>query len=180
MSTLGSASAIRVDLAAVQRRTVRVLIAGQVFGGVGIGATLSIGAVLAADVSGSEAWSGASATLSTLGAAAAAVPLARLAARAGRRLALTLGVLASAAGAIVTVLAAAGRLFPLLLLGFALLGTGAAVNLQSRFAATDLAAPSEGAGTSPSWCGRRPWEPSSGPTSSAPGRASPPPSACRP
>ncbi|MCU1571698.1 MAG: transporter [Naasia sp.] len=141
MSAGGSRSSVQVDLAAVQRRTVRVLVVGQVFGGVGIGATLSIGSVLAADVSGSEAWAGASATLSTLGAAAAAIPLARLAARAGRRMALTLGVLASALGAVMTVVAASGRIFPLLLLGFALLGAGAAVNLQSRFAATDLAPP---------------------------------------
>ncbi len=56
------------DLARVQRRVVRVLVAGQVLGGVGIGATLAIGAVLAAEISGSDAWAGAAATLSTLGA----------------------------------------------------------------------------------------------------------------
>ena len=130
-----------VDLAAVQRRTVRVLVAGQILGGIGIGATLAIGAVLAAEISGSEAWSGSAATLSTLGAAAASIPLARLAQRLGRRTALATGVLASAVGAVVTVMAAALTSFPLLLIGFALLGTGVAVNLQSRFAATDVASP---------------------------------------
>lgn len=130
-----------IDLVAVQRRTVRVLVAGQILGGIGIGATLSIGAVLAAQVSGSDAWSGAAATLSTLGAAGAAIPLARLAQSRGRRPALTAGVLSSAAGAVITVLAAALVSFPLLLVGFALLGVGAAVNLQSRFAATDVASP---------------------------------------
>ncbi|MCU1637510.1 MAG: transporter [Microbacteriaceae bacterium] len=134
-------AAASVDREAVQRRTVRVLVAGQVLGGIGIGSTLSIGAVLAAEISGSEAWSGAAATLSTLGAAAAAIPLARLAQRLGRRPALTVGVLAAASGAIVTVIAAALVVFPLLLLGFGLLGVGAAVNLQSRFAATDVASP---------------------------------------
>ena len=127
-----------LDLTAVQRRAVRVLVAGQVLGGVGIGATLAIGAVLAAELAG-DAWAGAAATLSTLGAAAAAIPLARLAARSGRRAALTTGVLTSAVGCAVTVAGAGFRFFPLLLLGFALLGVGAAVNLQSRFAATDLA-----------------------------------------
>jgi MFS family permease len=128
-----------VDHAPVQKRTVRVLIAGQILGGLGMGATLSIGAVLAAEISGSEAWAGAAATGSTLGAALAAIPLGRIANRYGRRVALTAGVLIAALGALVTVSAAAAVSFPLLLLGFALLGTGAAVNLQSRFAATDVA-----------------------------------------
>ena len=128
-----------LDLAAIQRRVVRVLVAGQVLGGLGIGATLAIGAVLAARLAGTEAWAGAAATMSTLGAAAASIPLARLAARAGRRTALTTGVLASAAGCVVTVAAAAISSFPILLLGFALLGAGVSVNLQSRFAATDIA-----------------------------------------
>ena len=127
------------DVAAVQTRTVRVLVIGQILGGIGIGATLSIGAVLAAEVSGSEAWAGAAATMSTLGAALAAIPLARIAHRSGRRVSLTTGVLASALGATVTVAATSLGWFPLLLLGFALLGAGAAVNLQSRFAATDVA-----------------------------------------
>ncbi|GAB3538999.1 MFS transporter [Arthrobacter tecti] len=129
------------DLRAIQRRTVRVLILGQVLGGIGIGSTLSIGAVLAANIAGSEALSGAAATLSTLGAAASAIPLARLAQRLGRRPALATGVVLSASGSLVTIGAAALSSFPLLLLGFALLGVGTAVNLQSRFAATDIASP---------------------------------------
>jgi len=129
------------DLAALQRRTVRVLVAGQILGGLGIGSTLAIGAVLAAQISGSDAWSGSAATLSTLGAAAAAIPLARLAQRLGRRPALATGVLAAAAGAVITVIAAGFESFPLLLVGFGLLGVGTAVNLQSRFAATDVASP---------------------------------------
>ncbi|WP_210505825.1 MFS transporter [Naasia sp. SYSU D00057] len=128
-------------VAAVQRRTVRVLVAGQILGGVGIGATVAIGSVLATEVSGSEAWAGAAATLATLGAAAAAVPLAGLARAFGRRAALTLGILTSTVGAVITVVATGLDAFPLLLAGFALLGVGAAVNLQTRFAATDLASP---------------------------------------
>ncbi|MCP2031002.1 MFS family permease [Okibacterium sp. HSC-33S16] len=130
-----------LDLAALQRRTVRVLIAGQILGGLGIGATLSIGSVLAAEVSGSEAWAGSAATLSTLGAAAVAIPLGRLTRRHGRRVSLALGTGIALLGAIVTVAAAAIAFFPLMLLGFAMLGSGAAVGLQSRFAATDVADP---------------------------------------
>ncbi|MBP2217989.1 MFS transporter [Arthrobacter sp. CAN_C5] len=130
-----------IDVVAVQRRTVAVLIVGQVLGGIGIGCTLSIGAVMAANISGSDALSGTASTLSTLGAAASAIPLARLAQRLGRRRALTTGALLAASGSVVAITAAALGSFPLLMLAFALLGVGAAVNLQSRFAATDLASP---------------------------------------
>lgn len=128
-------------VAAVQRRTRTVLMVGQVLAGLGMGATLSIGAILAAEISGSPAFSGMAATAVTLGAALAAIPLARLARRAGRAPALATGALTAAAGALVAMLAAGLSSFPLLLLGILMIGSGTAVNLQSRFAAADLAAP---------------------------------------
>ncbi|MEV8239004.1 MFS transporter [Microbacterium testaceum] len=130
---------VGIDLAATQRRTVRVLAAGQVLTGVAFGATLSLGALLAADLSGQEALSGFATAAVTLGAALTAIPLARLAARRGRRFALTTGNLAALSGIIVVIAAAATRTFPLLLVGIALIGAGNAGTLQSRFAATDLA-----------------------------------------
>ena len=138
---MGGAVIGTADLAVLQRRVVRALVAGQILGGLGIGATLSIGAVLATEVSGSDAFAGAAATLSTLGAAAAAIPLARLSQRRGRRVALAAGTLTAMVGAILAVVATGATSFPLLLVGFALLGFGVAVNLQSRFAATDVADP---------------------------------------
>jgi MFS family permease len=127
------------DLEVLQRRVRRILILGQVMAGLGMGATLSMGAILASRLSGSEAWSGMAATMSTLGAALAAVPLARLAGRSGRRISLFTGALLAASGAITTIVSTMVAFFPLLLLGLALIGVGTAVNLQSRFAATDLA-----------------------------------------
>ncbi|MGD2201969.1 MFS transporter [Microbacterium maritypicum] len=126
---------------AVQRRTVLVLSFGQVLGGIAFGATVSLGALLAADISGNDALSGLATASVTLGAAACAIPLARLAARVGRRRALTLGNLFALVGIAVVILAAALRIFPLLLAGILMIGAGNAGNLQSRFAATDLAAP---------------------------------------
>lgn len=126
---------------AVQRRTVLVLSLGQVLGGIAFGATVSLGALLAADISGSDALSGLATASVTLGAALCAIPLARLAARLGRRRALTLGNLFALVGIAVVILAASVRVFPLLLVGILLIGAGNAGNLQSRFAATDLAAP---------------------------------------
>jgi len=126
-------------LADLQRRVRTLLMVGQVMAGLGMGATLAIGAIIAAELSGSDAWSGMAATMSTLGAAIAAVPLARLAARRGRRISLSTGALAAALGGLVTIGAVTTRWFPLLLVGLALVGVGTAVNLQSRFAATDIA-----------------------------------------
>jgi MFS family permease len=128
-----------MDNRAVQRRIVRTLVIGQVLAGLGQGATGSLGAVLATSVSGSEAWAGSVATASTLGAAAIAIPLARLAAARGRRISLATGALIAAAGSVTTLFAVGLTAFPLLLLGFAMLGVGAAVGLQARFAATDNA-----------------------------------------
>ncbi|MDX2398193.1 MFS transporter [Microbacterium algeriense] len=127
--------------ATVQRRTVLVLSFGQVLGGIAFGATVSLGALLAADISGNDALSGLATASVTLGAAACAIPLARLAARVGRRRALTLGNLFALVGIAVVILAASLRIFPLLLVGILMIGAGNAGNLQSRFAATDLAAP---------------------------------------
>ena len=127
--------------AAVQRRTVLVLSLGQVLGGIAFGATVSLGALLAADISGSDALSGLATAAVTLGAALCAIPLARLAARVGRRRALSLGNLFALIGIAVVILAAGLRVFPLLLIGILMIGAGNAGNLQSRFAATDLAAP---------------------------------------
>jgi MFS family permease len=130
-----------IDTVALQRRDVRILVVAQILGGIGLGATVSVGALLASEVSGSPAWSGMAATMSTLGAALIAVPLARSAVARGRRVALSIGSIVSALGAVLATIAAALGSFPLLLVGLALAGAGSATNLQARFAATDLAVP---------------------------------------
>ena len=60
--------------ARLQRRTVVVLMLAQVVGSVGMGAMLAVGALIALDLSGSDAWSGMATTMITLGAAAFALP----------------------------------------------------------------------------------------------------------
>lgn len=127
------------DVLAVQRRTVWVLSIAQVLGGIAFGATISLGAVLAADLAGDETLSGLAAAAVTFGTAMIAIPLARLAGRRGRRLSLATGMLIALVGVFLVVIAVGGRSFPLLLLAFLLVGGGQAANLQSRFAAADLA-----------------------------------------
>jgi MFS family permease len=123
----------------VQRRTVVLLSAAQVFGGIGTGATVSIGSILAVELSGSSAWAGAVATVMTLGAALAALPLAALADRRGRRIGQVAGLSAALLGALLMVLSVVSGLFVLLVLGAAGIGIGTAASLQARFAAVDLA-----------------------------------------
>lgn len=127
------------EVARIQRRTVWVLSLGQVLGGLAFGATLSLGAVLAAELSGDDAFSGLAAAAVTLGTAATAVPLAMVARRRGRRLSLTLGMAVALVGVVLVIAAVAWDAFAVLLAGFLIIGAGQAANLQSRFAAADLA-----------------------------------------
>jgi MFS family permease len=129
------------EIELIQRKTIRVLALGQVLGGFGLGSVLSIGSLLARDMSGSEAWAGSAATFSTLGAAIWAIPLSRLAYARGRRVSLASGAALAITGAIAVIESANLRLFPLLLLGIFLLGAGSATSLQARFAATDIPMP---------------------------------------
>ncbi|AHH95834.1 MFS transporter [Kutzneria viridogrisea] len=129
------------DVRSVQRRTLRILVITQVAGSVGIGASISVGAVLSQELSGSASWSGMGNTMTTFGAALWALPLARVATRGGRRTALALGWALSAIGAVGVLLAAVLHSFPLMLAAMVLVGSGTSANLQSRFAATDLSQP---------------------------------------
>ena len=122
----------------IRRKSISVLAAGQILGGLGGGATLTLGSLLIVSISGLDALAGMAATMNTLGAAIMALPLALLAQKFGRRISLSTGALLAASGVVVIIAAALLRYWPLLLLGMLVLGTGSAMNLQSRFAATDL------------------------------------------
>lgn len=120
---------------------VGVLALATILGGLGVGASLSAGALLIADITGNPALSGFGSTMNAVGAAIAGMPLARLAARRGRRVALATGNAIAVLGAVLVVVASAERWSVLLFVGLAVLGIAVAVQLQSRFAAADLALP---------------------------------------
>ncbi|QNS08977.1 MFS transporter [Streptomyces xanthii] len=126
---------------AVQRRTQRVLVASQILGGLGTATGIALAAVLAKKVSGDEALSGLASTASVVGTAVLSMPLAALMNARGRRAGLVLAYLVGAAGALLTVVAAAMGNFPLLLVGLAGFGAASSANLQARYAAADLAEP---------------------------------------
>ncbi|MER6095608.1 MFS transporter [Streptomyces sp. NPDC001728] len=129
------------ELPTLRRRVQAVLIATQILGGLGIATGVALAAVLARDVSGSEALSGLASTATVAGPALLAMPLASLMASRGRRAGLVLAYLIGALGAGVAVLGAVADSFPLLLLGLVCFGAGSSANLAARFAAADLAEP---------------------------------------
>ena len=140
-SPVNAALDVQARLGRIQRRTVLTLALAQLFSGVGNGAALAIGSLLAVELSGNEELAGTSTMALSLAGALVALPLAGLAARRGRRQALISGLLLALLGAALMVLAPILRSYLLVLAGSALLGVGAAVNLQARFAAVDLARP---------------------------------------
>ncbi|MGH7580340.1 MAG: MFS transporter [Gemmatimonadales bacterium] len=127
-----------MEVAAVQRRTLRLLFLTQVISGIGIAIGASVGALLAADIAGIGI-SGVAQSANVVGAALFAVPATAIVHRHGRRPSLAAGYFVAAAGALVIVTAAVWGSIPLLFLGFFLFGGATAAGLQARYAAVDLA-----------------------------------------
>ncbi|MBN9613306.1 MAG: MFS transporter, partial [Actinobacteria bacterium] len=125
----------------LQRRTLWVLATATILGGFGVGASLSVGALLLAEVSGNDAISGLASATFNAGAAIAGIPLARLASRKGRRRALVTGSFVAMFGALIAILGTVIGQWWVLAAGIGVLGVASAVQLLSRFTATDLALP---------------------------------------
>ncbi|MEU8086318.1 MFS transporter [Micromonospora sp. NPDC049101] len=128
------------DVTSIQRRTLRLLFATQIIGGVGVTIGIAVGALLATRIAGT-AVAGVAQSAGVVGAALLAVPVTRIMARHGRRPGLVVAYAVGAVGGVLVVLAAATRWVPLLFLGMLLFGGGTAANLQARYTAVDLAEP---------------------------------------
>ncbi|HIW11963.1 MAG TPA: MFS transporter [Candidatus Salinicoccus stercoripullorum] len=121
------------------RRTLIVVVISQMFGGAGLAAGITVGALLAEEMLGTDAFAGLPAALFTLGSAGAAMAVGKLSNNFGRRMGLAAGFLTGGLGAIGVVLAAVlGNIF-LLFASLLIYGAGTATNLQARYAGTDLA-----------------------------------------
>ena len=127
--------------ASLQRRTLGVLALAQIFVGTVNGLGIGAGSLFIAHVTGTDALGGMASTLITLGGAVMAAPLARLAVRRGRRVSLTTACLLALAATATLVVSGSFTLGWLALVGFFVLGSSSALNLQARFAAVDLSAP---------------------------------------
>ena len=109
------------------------------FGQAGYVAAAALVGLLSAELLGGDSLAGLPPAAATLGAAGLATPLAFRSRRLGRRKAIVLGYLLGAAGAIGAFVAGQYGSFWLLVVAMAVFGSARASNLQSRFAAADLA-----------------------------------------
>jgi MFS family permease len=126
-------------VAAVQRRTLVVVVAAQVLGGLGLAAGVSVGVLIARQLLDSALLAGLPLAAATAGGAAAAIGLSRVMARGGRRPGLVAGYLLGAVGSVGVVVAAQVESFPLLCLAMAVFGSGNVASLLARYAGADLA-----------------------------------------
>ncbi|MEY3099022.1 MAG: MFS transporter [Candidatus Nanopelagicaceae bacterium] len=124
---------------ALQEKTVKVLATAQVLNGVGVAGTVAAGSLLVASITNSETLAGLAQTSSVLGAAALALPLARLTSRGGRRLALSVGLISGVFGSLLAIFGGSRENIYLMLTGTFLVGAASAAGYQARFAAIDLA-----------------------------------------
>lgn len=118
-----------------------VLIVNQLLAGVGVASGIAVAALLVDELTGVVALAGFAQSSSVLGAALAAIPLAKLAVGRGRHVALATGYALGCLGAVLVIAAAVSGFVPLVFLGLMAFGAGTAAGLQARFAATEVAAP---------------------------------------
>jgi MFS family permease len=121
-------------------RLLCVLLAAQVCGSTGHSMAMAVGGIMAAEITGTNAWIGIPIAVGALGTALASWPLARLMARFGRRPGLALGYGLAVLGAQLGMVGALLKSFPLLLFGMALFGIANTSNLLARYAAADVSA----------------------------------------
>jgi len=121
------------------RRTLFIVSISQIFGGAGLAAGVTVGALLAQQMLGTDAFAGLPTALFTLGSAGAALFVGRISQRYGRRIGLTAGFIIGGLGAIGVIVSAIINSIILLFISLLIYGAGTATNLQARYAGTDLA-----------------------------------------
>ena len=121
-----------------RRRLMTTLFVAQVCGSTGHSMSLAVGAIVAAEITGTSVWSGMPVAIGALGAALASWPLAHLMQRIGRRPGLALGYGVAALGAALGTVGVVTSSFLVMLTGMALFGVGNTSNLLARYAAADI------------------------------------------
>lgn len=139
--TAASSSPIGMDaatLAAARARIRGALVAGVALASTGYIAAVTIGTLIALDLTGNAALAGLPGATVVLGAAAGSLSLSWLMARSGRRPGLALGYGLAIVGAGIATTAVVERSFPLLLLGTVLIGFANSAAQLARYAAADM------------------------------------------
>src|SRR5699024_5195461 len=121
------------------KRTLLTVVISQIFGGAGLAAGITVGALLAEQMLGTDVYAGLPAALFTLGSAGAALLVGKVSNNFGRRIGLAAGFITGGLGALGIILAAILNNVILLFIFLLVYGAGTATNLQSRYAGTDLA-----------------------------------------
>jgi MFS family permease len=130
-----------VERAALQRRTLGVLMTSQAPGNAAVASAIAVSALLVADMLDNDRLAGVAFAALTLGAAAGSIGLSRRMARRGRRPGLQLGYTLGGIGSGLSLIGGQLGMLALFLAGMFLFGSGQAANLQARYAAADLAEP---------------------------------------
>lgn len=125
------------------RRTLLIVVMSQIFGGAGLAAGITVGALLAQEMLGTDSYAGIPAALLTFGSAGAALLIGRASQRFGRRIGLAGGFLTGGIGAVGVIVSAITNNIFLLFASLLVYGAGSATNLQARYAGVDLAKPTQ-------------------------------------
>ncbi|MEK3974023.1 MFS transporter [Psychrobacillus sp. FSL K6-2684] len=127
------------EIQRLYKRTLWIVVLSQIFGGAGLAAGITVGALIAQDMLGTDSYAGVPTALFTLGSAGAALIVGRMSQRFGRRYGLSSGFIVGGIGAIGVVIASLSESIVLLFVSLLIYGAGSATNLQARYAGTDLA-----------------------------------------
>ena len=125
----------------LRRRVLRTLFVVSALGSTGYIASVTVGTIVAAEISGTAAWGGVPTTATTIGTALAASLLGVLMVRIGRRPGVLLGLGVGTVGGVVAMLALLSGSIAVLLLGSVLVGVANGTSQLGRYIAADLFAP---------------------------------------
>ena len=140
MVAVASSAFSESEIRDIQKRTLRVLIAGQIAGSAALSAAVTVGAFVVQDILGQKTpWGGIASATVTIGTAFMAQLLSRLMLRQGRRRGLMLGYALALVGGLIAGVGVEKQSLVMFLCGLFLFGNGQSANLLSRYAATDLA-----------------------------------------
>lgn len=119
------------------RYDIAKIAAAVLISGVGVTSGIAVGGILAETLAGTAAAGGLAQTFTILGAGLSAIPLAMIARKHGRRIALITGYLIASIGAITILIGGQSQNLVVMLIGMLFYGSSTATSLQARFVATE-------------------------------------------